>query len=74
MCMVYKIISENPHNRNSEIKLLSVPCRVLIRIILERMKETVDLMLWVQQAELRLSRLCADNIASLRIIVEQSFA
>nr|KAG5696075.1 hypothetical protein BaRGS_017187 [Batillaria attramentaria] len=54
------------------IMLLSVPGKVLNRILLERMREAVDPMLRDQQAGFRRSRSCADQIASLRIIVEQS--
>nr|KAG5696355.1 hypothetical protein BaRGS_028350 [Batillaria attramentaria] len=42
------------------------------RVILERMREAVDPMLRDQQAGFRRNRSCADQIASLRIIVEQS--
>ena len=54
------------------IMLLSVPGKVLNRILLERMKEAVDPKLRDQQAGFRQNRSCADQIASLRIIVEQS--
>ena len=52
--------------------LLSTPGKVLNRVLLERMKEAVDLKLRDQQAGFRRNRSCADQIASLRIIVEQS--
>ena len=54
------------------IMLLSTPGKVLNRILLERMKEAVDPKLRDQQAGFRQNRSCADQIASLRIIVEQS--
>ena len=54
------------------IMLLSVPGKVLNRILLERMKEAVDPKLRDQQAGFRRNRSCVDQIASLRIIVEQS--
>ena len=54
------------------IMLLSTSGKVLNRILLERMKETVDPKLRDQQAGFRRNRSCADQIASLRIIVEQS--
>ena len=54
------------------IMLLSVPGKVLNRVLLERMKEAVDPKLRDQQAGFRRNRSCADQIASLRIIVEQS--
>ena len=52
--------------------LLSTPGKVLNRILLERMKEAVDPKLRDQQAGFRRNRSSADQIASLRIIVEQS--
>ena len=54
------------------IMLLSTPGKVLKRVPLERMKEAVDPKLRDQQAGFRRNRSCADQIASLRIIVEQS--
>ena len=54
------------------IMLLSTPGKVLNRILLERMKEAVDPKLRDQQAGFRRNRSCADQIASLRIIVEES--
>ena len=54
------------------IMLLSTPGKVLNRILLERMKEAVDPKLRDQQAGFRRNRSCADQIASLRSIVEQS--
>ena len=54
------------------IMLLSVPGKVLNRILLERMKEAVDPKLWDEQAGFRRNRSCADQITSLQIIVEQS--
>ena len=54
------------------IMLLSTPGKVLNRILLERMKEAVDPKLRDQQADFRRNRSCADQIAILRITVEQS--
>ncbi|XP_019625431.1 PREDICTED: uncharacterized protein LOC109470794 [Branchiostoma belcheri] len=54
------------------IMLLSVPGKVLNRVLLERMKEAVDDRLRDQQAGFRKNRSCVDQIATLRIIVEQS--
>nr|KAG5686589.1 hypothetical protein BaRGS_013367 [Batillaria attramentaria]KAG5693593.1 hypothetical protein BaRGS_011718 [Batillaria attramentaria] len=54
------------------IMLLSLAGKFLNRILLERMREAVDPMLRDQQAGFRRNRSCADQIASLRIIVEQS--
>ena len=54
------------------ITLLSVPRKVLNRIILERLKGPVDHTLRDQQAGFRPGRSCTDQITALRIIVEQS--
>ena len=54
------------------ITLLSVPGKVLNRIILERMKGEVDNTLREEQAGFRQDRSCTDQVATLRIIVEQS--
>ena len=54
------------------ITLLSVPGKVLNRIILERMKGKVDQTLREQQAGFRQDRSCTDQIATLRITEEQS--
>ena len=54
------------------IMLLSVPGKVLTRIILERLKEALDVKLRPEQAGFRQGRSCADHIATLRIIIEQS--
>ena len=54
------------------ITLLSVPGKALNRIILERMKGEVDKTLREEQAGFRQDRSCTDQIATLRIIVEQS--
>ena len=51
---------------------MSVPGKVLNRIILERMKGEVDKTLREEQAGFRQDRSCTDQIATLRIIVEQS--
>ena len=54
------------------ITLLSVPGKVLDKIILVWMKGEVDKTLREEQAGFRQDRSCADQIATLRIIVEQS--
>ena len=59
-------------NNYQGIMLLSVSGKVLNRIVLERVREAVDPKLGDQQAGFRRNRSCADQIASLRIIVEQS--
>ena len=51
---------------------MSVPGKILNRIILERMKGTMDQTLREQQACFRQDRSCHDQIATLQIIVEQS--
>lgn len=53
------------------IMLLSIPSKVLTRIILERMKEALDKELRAEQAGFRQDRSCTDHIATLRIIIEQ---
>ncbi|KAK2167820.1 hypothetical protein NP493_1256g00007 [Ridgeia piscesae] len=54
-----------------EIMLLSVPGKVLNRVILDRLKTGVDAKLRDHQAGFRKDRSCTDQIAILRIIVEQ---
>jgi len=54
------------------IMLLSVPGKVLSKVILERLKEAVDVKLRKNQAGFRSGRSCADQIVSLRIIIEQA--
>ena len=52
--------------------MLSVPGKVFNRVILERLREPVDQRLRDQQAGFRQDRSCTDQIATLRIIIEQS--
>lgn len=54
------------------ISLLSVPGKVLSRILLERMRQSVDSLLRENQAGFRQHRSCTDQIATLRIIIEES--
>ncbi|KAL6491468.1 hypothetical protein MHYP_G00018130 [Metynnis hypsauchen] len=54
------------------IMLLSIPSKVLTRIILERLKKALDQRLRSEQAGFRQDRSCTDHIATLRIIIEQS--
>ena len=54
------------------IMLLSTPGKVLNRIILERLQKAVDEKLRENQASFRNSRSCGDQIATFRIINEQS--
>ncbi|VDP36462.1 unnamed protein product [Schistosoma curassoni] len=54
------------------ITLLSVPGKVLSKILLNSMKDAVDTQLRNQQAGFRKDRSCADQITTLRIIVQQS--
>ncbi|KAK7090431.1 hypothetical protein V1264_010229 [Littorina saxatilis] len=54
------------------ITLLSVPGKVFNRVLLEKMKNIVDSQLRDEQAGFRQNRSCTDQIATLRIIVEQS--
>ncbi len=55
-----------------KIMLLSTAGKVLNRIILERLKVEVDKRLREEQAGFRKDRLYTDQIATLRIILEQS--
>ena len=54
------------------VTLMSVPGKVFNRILLERMKDAVDVRLRDHQAGFRRDRSCTDQIATLRIIVEPS--
>ena len=54
------------------VTLLSIPSKIFYRIILDRMIDAVDLQLRDQQAGFRKDRSCIDQIATLRIILEQS--
>ena len=54
------------------ITLLSIPGKVFNRVLLERIKEVTDNKLRENQAGFRKHRSCTDQIASLRLIVEQS--
>ena len=59
-------------NNYRGITLLSIPGKVFNRILLERIKEAIDKQLRDEQAGFRKNRSTIDQIASLRIIVEQS--
>ncbi|VDO90224.1 unnamed protein product [Schistosoma curassoni] len=59
-------------NKYRDITLLSIPVKVLNRVLLNRMKDSVDAQLRYQQAGFRKDRSCTDQIATPRIIVEQS--
>ena len=48
-----------------------MPGKVFNRILLERMRDAVDVRLRDNQAGFRRNRSCTDQIATLRIIVEQ---
>ena len=54
------------------IMLLSIPGKVLTRIMLERLKTTLDKRLRDEQAGFRQDRSCTDHVATMRIIIEQS--
>ena len=54
------------------IILLSIPSKVLRHIILQRLKKEVDKLLRDEQAGFRQERSCIDQIATLRIIIEQT--
>ena len=59
-------------NNHRGIMLLSVPGKVLNRILLVRMRTAVDILLRDQQEGFRKDRLCIDQICTLRVIIEQS--
>ena len=59
-------------NNYRGIMLLSTPGKVKKRIILERLRKGVDDELRENQAGFRNGRSCSDQIATLRIIIEQS--
>ena len=52
--------------------LLTVASKVPCKIILERMKDALDGRHWNEQAGFRKERFCCEQIATLRIIVEQT--
>ncbi|KAL6479464.1 hypothetical protein MHYP_G00128970 [Metynnis hypsauchen] len=54
------------------IMLLSIPSKVLTRIILERLKKALDQRLRSEQAGFRQDRSCIHHIATLHIIIKQS--
>ena len=54
------------------ITLLSIPSKVLCSIILSRMKKEVDKKMRDEQAGFRQERSCVDQIATLRIIIDQT--
>ena len=54
------------------ISLLSVPSKIFNRVILNRIKNAADPKLRDNQAGFRKNRSCKDQIATLRVIVEQS--
>ena len=58
-------------NNYRGISLLSAPGKVQNRIILSRMQQAVDCKLRNNQAGFRAGRSCTDQIATLRIILEQ---
>lgn len=51
---------------------MSVPGKVLNRILLEIVSKVVDPKLRIKQAEFRSNKSCANQMASLRIKIEQS--
>ena len=54
------------------IMLLSIPGKILNRIILEKLKSVLDKIFRNEQAGFRQDRSCTDHIATMRIIIEQS--
>ena len=76
-CIIIKLPKKEDigdYNNYRGIMFLSMPGKVLNLIILQRMKDTVDTLLRDQQdlVGFRRNRSCADQKATLRIIVEQS--
>jgi len=51
---------------------LVIASKILSRIVLDRIKSTLDSLLRDEQAGFRCERSCTDQIATLRIIIEQS--
>jgi hypothetical protein len=51
---------------------LAIPSKILCSVILQRIKTEVDKTLRDEQAGFRQERSCVDQIATLRIIVEQT--
>ena len=54
------------------IMLLSIPGKVLTRIMLERLKTILDKQFRDEQVGFRQDCSCTDHIATMRIIIEQS--
>jgi hypothetical protein len=59
-------------NNLQGIMLLSIPGKVLTRIILERLKTAIERTLRDEQAGFRQDRSCTDHIATMQIIIKQS--
>ena len=59
-------------NNYRGITMLSVPGKILSRIILQRLIAALEKVLRDQQMRFRRNRSCTDHIATLRIITEQS--
>ena len=55
-----------------EITLLSIPSKVLTRVILGRIKDAIDKDLRDEQAGFRKEISCTDQIPTLRVIIEQT--
>ena len=53
------------------ISLLSVPCKILCRLLIDRVKSEVDEMIRQEQAGFRSGRGTSEQIFSLRNILEQ---
>uniref|UniRef100_A0A183K9R9 Reverse transcriptase domain-containing protein n=1 Tax=Schistosoma curassoni TaxID=6186 RepID=A0A183K9R9_9TREM len=59
------------HENYRSITLLSLPGKVFSRLFLDQMKDSVDTQIRNQQAGFREDRSCINQIATLRIIIEQ---
>jgi len=70
--LIYVPITGNHCGNWRGIIPLSVSSKIQTRIILERLKTALDAMLRNEQPGFRSGRSCVDQIATLRIIVEES--
>ena len=70
--MQYLCARRSTNVMERRVPLLSVPGKVLNRVILDRLKTGVNAKFRDQQAGFRENRSCTNQIATLRIIVDQS--
>lgn len=72
LIMISKIGDLRKCENHRDITLLSVPANVFNRVLLNRIKDSVDAQLCDQQFTFRKHRGCMVRIATIQIIVEQS--